>query len=149
MQIQKLTEEECFAFLQRVQLARLASACDDQPYIIPVYLVFNEIFLYGFATPGQKIDWMRANPKVCLEWDEVVSPVKWTSVVALGEYEELPDTPERADERQFAYELLRKDRALWWQPGLSSGEFRGGLDLPPAIYFRIRIGPMTGRQATE
>jgi nitroimidazol reductase NimA-like FMN-containing flavoprotein (pyridoxamine 5'-phosphate oxidase superfamily) len=44
---------------------------------------------------------MRTNPKVCLERDEVVSPYEWTSVVAFGEYEELPDTPERADERQF------------------------------------------------
>jgi len=147
VQVQELTEEECFAFLQRVQLARLACAYEGQPYIIPVYLVLNEIFLYGFTTPGQKINWMRANPKVCVERDEVVSPVEWTSVVAFGEYEELPDTPERADERQFAYDLLREDRSLWWQPGLSSAELRGR-DLSPAVYFRIRIGPMTGRRAT-
>jgi len=113
-------------------------------------LVLKEISLYGFTTPGQKIDWMRANPKVCLEWDEVVSPVKWTSVVAFGEYEELTETPERADEREFAYDLLREDRSRWWQPGLSSAELRGSSpDFPPAVYFRIRIGPMTGRRATE
>jgi nitroimidazol reductase NimA-like FMN-containing flavoprotein (pyridoxamine 5'-phosphate oxidase superfamily) len=149
MQIQKLTEKECFAVLQGVQLARLACACEGQPYIIPVYLVLNENFLYGFTTPGQKTDWMRTNPKVCLEWDEVVSPYEWTSVVAFGEYEELPDTPERADEWQFAYDLLRENRPLWWQPGVSSGEFRGRVDLPPAIYFRIRLGAMAGRRATE
>jgi uncharacterized protein len=149
VQIQKLTEEECFAFLQRVQLAKLACACDGQPYIIPVYLVLHESFLYGFTTPGQKIDWMRANPKVCLEWDAVVSPFEWTSLVAFGEYEELTETPELADERQFAYELLRQNRSLWWQPGLSSGQLRGRQDLPPAVYFRIRLGPITGRRAIE
>jgi nitroimidazol reductase NimA-like FMN-containing flavoprotein (pyridoxamine 5'-phosphate oxidase superfamily) len=149
VRILKLTEEECFAVLQRVELARLACACDGQPYIIPVYLVLHEMFLYGFTTPGQKIGWMRGNPKVCLEWDEVVSPVEWISVVAFGEYEELADTPERAAEWQFAYELLQNKRSVWWQPGVPSSEFRGGLDLPPAVYFRIRIGPMTGRRATE
>jgi len=81
--IQKLTEEECFAFVQRVQLARLACARDGQPYIIPVYLVLKEIFLYGFTTPGQKIDWMRANPKVCVEWHEQVS-LRGSSVPSTG-----------------------------------------------------------------
>lgn len=149
VQIQKLTEEECFALLRRVQLARLACASDGQPYVVPIYLALSEVFLYGFSGPGQKIDWMRANPKVCLEWDEVANSLEWTSVVAFGEYEELPDLPELARERQFSHDLLQRNRGDWWQPGAASNRLRDCTNKIEVVYFRIRIGPLTGRRTTH
>ena len=41
----------------------------------------GEAFLYGFTTEGQKIEWMRANPLVCVELDEVENFDQWTSIV--------------------------------------------------------------------
>jgi nitroimidazol reductase NimA-like FMN-containing flavoprotein (pyridoxamine 5'-phosphate oxidase superfamily) len=43
---------------------------------------------------GQKIEWMRLNPLVCVEIDEIPSDVDWTSMVVRGRYEELPEKPE-------------------------------------------------------
>ena len=70
-------------------LWRLACSFENQPYIVPVYLAYAARALYGFATMGQKIDWMRANPKVCVETDGVRSQTDWWSVVVQGRFEEL------------------------------------------------------------
>jgi hypothetical protein len=69
MMIRELSREECLRVLARTRLARLACSQENQPYVVPVYLGFDESsgYLYGFTTPGQKVAWMRANPLVCVE----------------------------------------------------------------------------------
>jgi uncharacterized protein len=94
--------------LTRTHLGRLACAQGSQPYVVPFYFAYHNNFLYSFTTVGQKIDWMRANPLVCVEADEVVSPEEWASVIVFGRYEELPDTSEYQPERAVAYSLLQK-----------------------------------------
>jgi nitroimidazol reductase NimA-like FMN-containing flavoprotein (pyridoxamine 5'-phosphate oxidase superfamily) len=69
---------------------------------VPFYFAYNNNSLYSAATVGQKIDWMRKHPLVCVEADEVVSPQEWMSVVVFGRYEELPDTPEYQSNRSWA-----------------------------------------------
>ena len=73
-----------------------SAARENQPYVVPVYLSYDvlpggEPCLYGFTTPGQKVEWMRANPLVCVEVDDVVAHDQWMSVIAFGRYEELPE----------------------------------------------------------
>ena len=57
---------------------------------------------------GSVIEWMRVNPLVCVQADEVMSPQHWVSVVVFGRYEELPHTPEWQREREFAWKLLQQ-----------------------------------------
>lgn len=147
MQVRQLTEDQCYELLPRVRLVRLACSREGQPYIVPVNVAFHQVFLYGFSLPGQKVEWMRANPQVCVEWDQVAHDMDWTSLVILGTYEELPDTPDTAHERQFAHDLLERQRELWWQPGVASGRIQKPAPLE-AVFFRIRIGQITGRRAT-
>ncbi len=106
MVIREMTREECLQVLARGRFARLACTHENQPYIVPVYLAYQEASgcLYGFTTPGQKIKWMRANPLVCVEMDEIAVRDKWVSVIALGRYEELPETPGSDGARQRAPE---------------------------------------------
>ena len=92
MVIQEMTEEECRAMLAGTSVARLACAHDNQPYIIPIHVDLDGEFLYCYATLGQKIEWMRQNPLVCLEIDEMSTDHQWTTVVVSGRYEELPDS---------------------------------------------------------
>ena len=75
-------------------IGRLACCRDEQPYVVPVFLHYDDETqcLYGFATVGQKIDWMRANPKVCIEVDHVADQTNWTTVLAFGRYEEVQDS---------------------------------------------------------
>ena len=50
---------------------------------------------------------MRSNPQVCLEFDEVISPDQWVSIVVFGRYEELPDTQDYQVARVHAHELRK------------------------------------------
>jgi len=95
MEIREMSREECVRVLAGTWLARLACADKNQPYVIPVYLAYHETSgcLYGFTTPGQKVEWMRANPLVCVEVDEIAANDQWVSVIAIGRYEELPEIP--------------------------------------------------------
>ncbi len=127
MLIQELTRQECLGLLSRTRLGRLACAEGSQPYVVPVYFVYEKNSLYSFSTVGQKIEWMRANPLVCVEVDEVVSLQQWVSVVVFGRYEELLDAPEWQGAREFAYKVLQQS-AMWWEPAY----VKTGLPGPPA-----------------
>ena len=143
MLIHEMTEDECRTALERVSFCRLACANDDQPYVLKIYFSYDVKHLYGFAMLGQKIEWMRSNPLVCLEIDERTSHHQWMSVIVLGRYEELPDTPEFGQERAHAHEVLQK-RAMWWQPAYVATEHPKQLT---PIFYRIHIKQMTGHRA--
>ena len=76
MVINEMSREECVALLVRATVFRLGCARDNQPYVLPISLAYDEASasLYGFTTLGQKIEWMRANPLVCVETDDIVGP---------------------------------------------------------------------------
>jgi uncharacterized protein len=143
MEIQEMTARECRSMLTGARVARLACARNNQPYVVPVHVDLDDDFLYGFATLGQKIEWMRENPLVCLEIDELTSFGKWASVVVFGRYEELPDASEYEGSRNVALRLFER-HAAWWEP--ASVPLDGHPQRPP-IVFRIRIDRVTGRIA--
>ena len=173
MVISEMTEAECLAALEGGRVARLACARDNQPYVVPIYYAYERApggtaYVYGFTTMGQKVEWMRANPRVCVEWDEVTRYDRWASVIAFGRYEELPPPPRTVEgeiprrtadqssrteeEREWlrATELLRA-HATWWQPGgavYASRAHRDSAEPFQALYYRIRIERLTGHRAT-
>lgn len=148
MLVHALTQPECRAILTRARFGRLACVSGDQPYIVPVAIYFDPegSFVYGFSTLGQKIRWMRVNPRVCVEVEEIVSRTQWATVIVFGRYQEIPRSGPGAALRKRAGELLGKETE-WWLPGaakLSTGEEHG----VPVLY-RIRIGRMSGRRAQK
>ena len=147
MLIQELSSQASLDLLARTRLGRLACTQGGQPYIVPVYLAYADHALYGVATVGKKIEWMRVNPLVCIEVDEVVSPQRWTSVLVFGRYEELPDAPEWQSARAFAHNLL-KQTSMWWEPAYVK-TILGGVPRPLVpVFYRIHIVQTTGHQAT-
>lgn len=147
MLVREMKREECEDLLARLGVGRLACARDNQPYIVPIYFASEPGCLYGFSTMGQKIDWMRSNPLVCVEADEVRSHIHWSSVILVGRYEELPDRPEYTEQRQHALSLLEK-RPMWWQTGYAAAQTRGKSDQPSPIFYRIHIRGMSGRHVS-
>ena len=93
MLIQSMTWQASVELLARAKVGRLACAHEGQPYITPMSFTYEAGWLYSFSTVGQKITWMRANPLVCVETEELVDRQNWATVIALGRYEELPKTP--------------------------------------------------------
>jgi nitroimidazol reductase NimA-like FMN-containing flavoprotein (pyridoxamine 5'-phosphate oxidase superfamily) len=148
MIVHDLDRAECLEFLAAAHVGRLACARSDQPYVVPAFFYFDRDAdcLFSFSTIGQKIDWMRENPKVCVEFDNIVDQYHWTTVVVFGRYEEVGDSPEESAARRRAHELWQRHHA-WWLPGAAmraSGEEHG----TPVVY-RIRIDRITGRRAAH
>jgi nitroimidazol reductase NimA-like FMN-containing flavoprotein (pyridoxamine 5'-phosphate oxidase superfamily) len=146
--IKEMTREECTEILTRSHLGRLGCAKAEQPYITPLCFHFENPFLYALATFGQKIEWMRQNPRVCVELDHVDAPDRWYSIVIFGRYEELPPASNWKQELIRAHELL-KHHVGWWEPGWVSREQLAPGKEPDFVFYRIHIDDMTGRRAAS
>jgi hypothetical protein len=145
MLIQDMTREMSVDLLKRAHVGHLGCAQGSQPYVVPFSFTYYRDFIYSFTTIGKKIEWMRANPLVCVEAEEIVSRHEWQTVVIFGRYHELADTPEFYETRMLAHDLLAKT-AMWWEPGYVKMLHQGEERLLQPIYFRISISKISGRQ---
>ncbi len=180
MVINEMSREDCIRVLAGTRLVRLGCARDNQPYVLPVYLTYDalpggEPCLYGFTTPGQKVEWMRANPLVCILVDDVTAHDEWVSVIAFGRYEELPEVPTQGDQAKLAdHQVFQAGRyagsetsarddpraqahqvlggqAMWWEPACTVGAARAHRGAPgpfTALYYRVRLDRVSGHRAT-
>ena len=58
--------------------------------------------LYFFTTEGMKTQFIAANPKICLQVEEVSDSMHWRSVMVIGEAARL----EKSEEMQRAMKLI-------------------------------------------
>ena len=63
---------------------------------------------------GEKIDWIRANPKVCVEVEDIADGKHWTTVLVFGRYERF--NAAAAAEMRVRAEQLFQQRQQWWFP---------------------------------
>jgi len=148
MLIREMNRRECIDLVASGHVARLACAHDTQPYVVPIYFAFADHCLYSFSMPGRKIEWMRANPSVCVQMDDTHEHHGWRSVVIDGLYEELPDTDQWRSSMIHAWSLLSR-HANWWEPG---GLKPGPVEIASRsdhLFYRIRIVDLTGRLAFD
>lgn len=145
MLIHDMTRQASIDLLARMNLGRLACAHDGQPYITPMYFTYDDNYLYSFSTLGQKIIWLRTNPLVCVEVEELASSWDWATVIVLGKYQELPETPQYKMYRKRAYDLLQT-RPMWWEPGYVKTVLNEKTRPLESIYFRIHIDQMSGHR---
>jgi uncharacterized protein len=146
--IQEMTRQASLELLARTHLGRLACAQGSQPYVVPFYFAYNNNSLYSFSTVGRKIEWVRVNPLVCVEVDEVVNSEQWASVIVFGHYEELPDAPEWQSQRTFAHQLLAQ-KPTWWEPGYVKTILHGTQRPVVPVFYRILVVQITGHRATH
>jgi nitroimidazol reductase NimA-like FMN-containing flavoprotein (pyridoxamine 5'-phosphate oxidase superfamily) len=147
MLIHEMSPSQCVELLSRIQLGRLGCSRFDQPYIVPIHFSFDaeRHCVYAFSTIGQKIEWMRKNPKVCLEVEEIVDKDHWATVLVVGRYEEILKAPEETEARERAEQLFQQRRE-WWLPGAAKS---GGGEHQHIVVYRIQIDRLTGRRATR
>lgn len=128
-------------------MGRLGCARFDQPYIVPIHFSFDaeRNCLYAFSTIGQKIEWMRQNPKVCVEVEEIADKNHWTTVLVIGRYEEIRRDPDESEARRRA-EHLFQERPEWWLP--ATGQVRPR-EHHQIVVYRIQIDRLTGRRAAR
>ena len=147
MRIIPISQQECSELLQRVSIGRLACSLDDQPYVVPVAFSYEPDCIYIFSTFGKKIEWMRKNPKVCLQADEIGNRSNWTSVIVTGTYLELNVPQYHAYQREHARERLAAQSSEWWRIPLSGARDRGLVSSIETLFFRIDIKSISGLRA--
>ena len=143
--VHELTRDECDGVLSRMHIGRLACARFNQPYVVPVSFVFDSIdrSLVGFSLVGQKVQWMRDNPRVCVEVDEIVDDIHWTTVIVNGLFREIGSAD--GAELARAQELLQA-RVSWWLPGTAKPAH--GAERATPLFYRDAIREMTGRRTS-
>ena len=142
MHVREMTAEECTQALSSARHGRLACARENQPYVVPIYFVARKGWLYSFSMLGQKIEWMRANPLVCLEVDDAKGPDDWRSVVVSGRYRELSERTEIVR----VIELLQA-RVMWWEPGVARVQQGNVQASSKPVFYGISVDRVTGRVA--
>lgn len=116
------------AFLKAAGIGRLGLCREGEPYVIPISFVYDDgrIFFHG-SKEGKKMEFIAANPRVCIEVDEaefvdVEDPCKlhfnYRSAVAYGKARVLEETGEMLEGLRLLVdkyspgkgELLTRDR---------------------------------------
>ena len=149
MLVQVMTADECIAVVSNGRMGNLACARDNRPYVVPIYYAFSENHLYSLSMPGQKIDWMRSNPHVCVQVDSFSDQAHWQSVVMHGT---LPRVARYSRTTSMTGEhawFLLQQHANWWEPGGLKPTPQPMTDFPTHLFYRIAIESMTGRRSAE
>ncbi|HEU4597783.1 MAG TPA: pyridoxamine 5'-phosphate oxidase family protein [Pyrinomonadaceae bacterium] len=135
--IKRMSADEARALLRSQRLARLGCVSEGDPYVVPVNYVFDGENAFSHSLPGRKIEAMRANPRVCLQVDEVRDQFRWKSVLAFGTFEELTDPDEHARALNLLLSLF---------PRLTPVEslIAEDANAPAPIVYRIRVERLTG-----
>ncbi|HUK51413.1 MAG TPA: pyridoxamine 5'-phosphate oxidase family protein [Terriglobales bacterium] len=92
--------------LGRALVGRIGMSLNGQPYVVPVNFLYSEGKIYFHsASKGQMYEYMKANPQVCFEVDEVgktvpnADPCKFSftykSVIAFGKVNFIQDSAEK------------------------------------------------------
>lgn len=89
---------------------------------------------------------MRANPKVCVEVEEIADQFHWTTVLVTGRYLEIPDAKHESAARDRAQQLFQQ-RPQWWLP--AAAKLAGGDERDRPVFYRIAIDHVSGRRAAR
>ncbi len=135
--VRTMTDKESRRLLQGATIGRLACVVKGEPYVVPINYVIEGDCIYSHSLPGQKIDALRLNPRSCLQVDAIRGPLRWSSVIAYGNFAEIKDASKR-------HEVISK--ILERNPMLTPVESTIATDGGPSevIVFQIRIDKLTG-----
>jgi nitroimidazol reductase NimA-like FMN-containing flavoprotein (pyridoxamine 5'-phosphate oxidase superfamily) len=142
-----MSSEMSLELIKRIRFGHLGCCRDSQPYVVPIGYAHHDDSLYCCGTVGQKIEWMRDNPRVCVEIEEIRSRQDWATVVLSGRYVELTEEPRFLDQRVTAHEELARE-PYWWQPGFSPTLADDGARPIRPLFFRIVIESVRGHFAS-
>src|SRR6266508_449354 len=135
MNIGKLRDTDALAILREGNLGRLGCIASGWPYVVPVNYYFDGENIYIHTLLGKKLDALRANPRVCLQVDEIKDSYNWRSVIAYGTFEEVSNVEARENVLTKLYSRL---------PHMTPVESRLVNGMKETIVFRIKVEEVTG-----
>jgi hypothetical protein len=141
LKVEDMAPAEMHALLQRESFGHLGCSRDGRPYVVPMQYAYDGKELYFFTTEGMKTQFIEANPKVCLQVEEITDSTHWRSVMVIGQAERLTN----ADETQRAMQMI-VERNPSLSPAISSTQLdTWGRAVDIALY-RIRPELIDGRK---
>ena len=135
--MRKMSEDEARELLSSAKIGRLGCVDHGEPYVVPINYYLEGDLIYSHSLPGRKLDALRANPRACLQVDEIADDFNWRSAIAFGNFEEIRVPSER---RSILSKLLARFPLL--TPVESAMAQDAGA--PDSVVFRIRIDRITG-----
>ena len=88
--IKNSEEKTARKFLEEQNFGHLGCVLESgEPYVVPVNYLFKDDGIYIHCLPGQKLDALRANGKVCLQVEKTGESCRWQSAIAFGEFQEV------------------------------------------------------------
>jgi uncharacterized protein len=141
LKVEDMAPAEMHALLQQESFGHLGCARDGRPYVVPMDYAYDGKELYFFTTEGMKTQFIEANPKVCLQVEEITDRTHWRSVMVIGKAEQLTN----AEETQRAMKLIT-ERNPSLTPAISATQLDAlGRAVDIALY-RIIPELIDGRQ---
>jgi uncharacterized protein len=135
MSIGKLGNTDALVILREGTLGRLGCIAEGWPYVVPVNYYFDGENIYIHTLPGKKLDALRANPRVCLQVDEIKDTYNWRSVIAYGTFEEISHEETQENVLTKLYSRL---------PHMTPVESRLVKGSKGTIVFRVKVEEVTG-----
>lgn len=132
-----MSDVQARELLGSARVGRLGCIVNGEPYIVPINCSFEDKCVYSHSLPGLKIMGLRENPRACVQVDEIESALRWGSVLAFGNVEEIVKPSER---KEIMSKLLKRFPML---THVESAIAKDGSPLE-VIVFRIRIDRITG-----
>ena len=135
--ITTLNDKQVRELLQSARVGRLGCIANGEPYITPINYSFEDDCIYSHSLAGQKITALRNNPRACVQVDRVESDLRWRSVLAFGNFEEIVKPSER---KEILNKLLKQFPML--TPVESAiAEYATSAEV---IVFRIKVDRVSG-----
>ena len=94
LKVEDMPPGEMHELLQTASFGHLGCAHNGRPYVVPMHFAYDGKELYFFTTEGMKTQFMKSNPQVCLQVEEVTNTSHWRSVMVIGRAERLSNAKE-------------------------------------------------------
>lgn len=136
--INNLDEKAARTLLKEQKLGHLGCVLESgEPYVVPVNYLFKDDEIYIHCLPGQKLDALRANGKVCLQVEKTGDSCQWESAIAFGEFQEIKKTNKKI-------EILKEFSARFEHLTPVEAMMEEQWNLGGLVVFRLNIKRITG-----
>jgi len=133
--------------LETARFGHLGCYLSGKVYVVPIQFALMDGDLVGHTTEGTKVNMMRQNPEVCVQFEHIHDLANWTSAILWGSFEEMHDM-----EAVRAEQILIDRYSPTFQDN-PTDDIRGRDFIPPRpggmirdrVVYRIRVSSRSGR----
>ena len=143
--IGQLSPPEIDDLLHSEAIARIGCHSNGHTYVVPITYAYEGDAIIGYSPDGLKLWMMRANPKVCVEFDHIDDLSTWRSVIAHGTFHELSGAAAQEALSKLTALLLSRKVSETAVPSHGLDRHAQSLNRKQFSVYRITLEQKTGR----